>query len=135
MCDYKRIRKWLIIIPFFVMHVFGAPKIISNLFISKNNSKDMFSKNFFNCNTSSDDETGCKSEFCGGKNDRDSFFEEGSGDLFFKNFVDKFGKNGFNYSKEIVVCDNRIDSLDKNFSETISMSEGIFDQASWSTCA
>jgi hypothetical protein len=122
-CDYKKIRKWLIIIPFFVLHIFGAPSIVSNLFLHNIFFKDPNSNNMFWHLGSCDEEDSYKND--SGKIERsrnfdlESFYTEGSGNNFLKNFIDKTKKHNNNVSKEVVVCDNRIDCIDKKFVEII----------------
>ena len=127
MCDYKKIRKWLIIIPFFVLHIFGSPSVISNFFIY--NIKDNVSSNI----TTSDEEDGCKGanrveRKC--KSDFESVYTENSCNNFLKNFIDRIKKHSNSSNKEIVVCDNRIDCIDKKFAEFIGTENCCIEEKS-----
>ena len=118
MYDFKKIRKWLIIIPFFVQHIFVAPSIVSNLFLYNILSKNSINANLFDFLGPCCEEDACKGSDRFDQKDFESLSTENSCNNFLKNFIDKV-KKPKNVSQDIIVCDNRIDRVDKKFSEAV----------------
>jgi hypothetical protein len=125
--DFKKISKWLIIIPFFVIHVFGSPSIVSNLFCNNVLSGNFVTTSFFGFFGSSCEEDAYKR--LNSLNKKDINIEvlstENSCNNFLKNFFDKV-KKPKGISNDVFVCDNRIDSIDKNFSKIIYPEDLLF---------
>lgn len=127
MYDFKKIRKWLIIIPFFVMHIFGSSSIMSNLFLNNVLSGNSVITSFFGLFGSFCEEDAYKrcNNFHKKDVDIEYFSTESSRNNFFKNFISKV-KKPKNISKDIFVCDNRIDNIDKKFSGVIFSEDMLF---------
>lgn len=130
MFDFRKVRKWLIVIPFCALHIVGAPSIVSNLLLKNFYSKNLVDKDFY-CKFKNTQEFDINkvnfekvAEKINIKDEKDLEFDKINSNnfefSFIKNLAEK-SKNSKNNKEEMFICDNKIDSeecieyIDENF--------------------
>jgi len=119
MYEYKQFYLWVMIIPFWVLHIFGTPTILSkydifdlgkdamsiDLFVdygpAKNEFEDLIDMNGLETEIN---------QICS---------DEQRGDFCLRRFIKRLKKWRMRFADEFCVCDNRIDRIDTKFTASL----------------
>ncbi|MFC1842716.1 hypothetical protein ACFLYU_03610 [Candidatus Dependentiae bacterium] len=136
MYEYKQFHVWLVIIPFWVLHIFGAPSLLSSLsgYDIFSFKKDPMLVNVFGVTDPCEEDDMSEIADNGQFDIEHLLADKNSSNKCLKSFMKRLRKLKKRYSQDIIVCDNRIDRM-KKFAGYLRDKDLNVEDRAWVTVA